>query len=104
MNDKKWPDLLFSTRETLRALFTSKGIANPDDLADAAVLELTETIGGLQVYFPRGQSIKRAIRNQAIYRQAGKVSATDLARKYGITSIQVYNIINQQTEAHRVKV
>ena len=58
-------------------------------------LEIANYLGGRPVYLPRGDALKRALRDRRIWRDSGKVSPDDLATREGLCMQQVYKIIGE---------
>jgi len=55
-----------------------------------------EYFGGRRHYLPRPERLKRALRDDDIYRRSGQEPVRQLAREYGITESQAYEVIAQQ--------
>lgn len=72
-------------------------------LARQVVLRICETMGGEMIYVPRGERLRVAIRDAALFRdwRAGKASIPDLVRKYRLATPTVYDIIARQRALHR---
>lgn len=73
------------------------------EIARWVTLTLCDTLGGTIIYLPRGDALKRAIRDTEIYRdwqKSGKLPR-QLARKYKLGEQAVYAIIAKQRELHR---
>lgn len=72
-------------------------------IARAVVYAICETMGGAVVYIPRGNILRRALRDAEIFREWREHSTRpdELARKYDLASQTVYDIIARQRELHR---
>lgn len=86
----------------LRQLLPDK----PDEvptIARAMVYAICETMGGAVVYIPRGDGLRRAIRDMEIFREWREKNARPdaLARKFDLSSQAVYDIIARQRVLHR---
>ena len=73
------------------------------ELARAVVFAICDTMGGSVLYLPRGESLKKAMRDAAIFRdwRDRNVQPADLVRKYRLSSPTVYDIIARQRALHR---
>lgn len=73
------------------------------EIARAVVFSICSTMGGSVIYLPRGEALKRAMRDAEIYREwldAGAQPHT-LVRKYRLSSAIIYGIIKRQRSLHR---
>jgi len=72
-------------------------------LARAVVFAICDTMGGAVFYVPRGAPLKRALRDAEIFRdwRESNTRPDELARKFGLVSQTVYDIIARQRELHR---
>lgn len=68
-------------------------------------LNLANTFGGDKFYLPRGDRVRRALRDAEIWRRyRGRPQDVErLAREYGLTSIRVYAILRRQRALHRAR-
>jgi len=93
--------------QSLMALFTSelrsKGVKEPERLAEHLVICLANYFGGMQLYLPRNDKLALELRNIRIYQQHRGGNTEQLARQYGLTSIQIYHIVREQTAAERAR-
>jgi Mor family transcriptional regulator len=62
---------------------------------------LTLGFGGLSMYMPKQDSSRRWWRDCEIYRNTGKASIQELARKHGISDMRVRQIQKEQTDLRR---
>lgn len=73
------------------------------ELARHVVFAICSAMGGSVIYLPRGDALKRAMRDAAIYRDwidnGTKIPA--LVRKYDLANQTVYDIIRRQRALHR---
>ena len=69
--------------------------AGARELAERLVLEIANYLGGRPVYLPRGDALKRALRDRRIWRDSGKVPPDDLATREGLCLQQVYKIVGE---------
>ncbi|WP_323114314.1 Mor transcription activator family protein [Pseudomonas guariconensis] len=72
-------------------------------IARAVVYAICETMGGSVVYIPRGDTLRRALRDAEIFREwrEKNVRADELARKFDLSSQAIYDIIARQRVLHR---
>ncbi|MCS5516188.1 hypothetical protein NWF32_17110 [Pseudomonas qingdaonensis] len=72
-------------------------------LARAVVFAICETMGGSVVYIPRGDTLRKALRDAEIFRawRENNTRPDELARKFDLASQTVYDIIARQRELHR---
>ena len=93
--------------QSLMALFTSelrsKGAKEPERLAEHLVICMANYFGGMQLYLPRNDKLALELRNIRIYQQHRGGNTEQLARQYGLTSIQIYHIVREQTVAERAR-
>lgn len=93
--------------QSLMALFTSelrsKGAKEPERLAEHLVICLANYFGGMQLYLPRNDKLALELRNIRIYQQHRGGNTEQLARQYGLTAIQIYHIVREQTTAERAR-
>ena len=102
---RAWPSVLATFVHVLEALFKRRG--RTPDLASAeahaAVLALSEYLGGRMIYLPKGDRIKAALRDVQIAAQLGKKAAADLAIEHQLTEGQIYRIARQQRAIGRAR-
>jgi Mor family transcriptional regulator len=93
--------------QSLMALFTSelrsKGAKDPERLAEHLVICMANYFGGMQLYLPRNDKLALELRNIRIYQQHRGGNTEQLARQYGLTAIQIYHIVREQTVAERAR-
>ncbi len=93
--------------QSLMALFTSelrsKGAKEPERLAEHLVICMANYFGGMQLYLPRNDKLALELRNIRIYQQHRGGNTEQLARQYGLTAIQIYHIVREQTVAERAR-
>jgi len=73
------------------------------ELARHVVFAICSVMGGGVIYLPRGDALKRAMRDAAIFRE-WRDNATpipDLVRKYDLANQTIYDIIRKQRALHR---
>lgn len=72
-------------------------------LARHVVFGICDTMGGSVIYLPRGELLKKAMRDAEIFREwhGSNARPDDLARKYRLASQTIYDIIARQRALHR---
>lgn len=73
------------------------------ELARHVVFAICDTLGGSVIYLPRGEALKKAMRDAAIFqdwREKG-IQPVDLVRKYRLANQTLYAIISRQRALHR---
>ncbi len=72
-------------------------------IAREMVYAICQTMGGAVVYIPRGDKLRRALRDAEIFREwrDKNVRPDALARKFDLSSQAVYDIIARQRALHR---
>lgn len=91
----RWPLRLLELTDICEAVIHRHPGAVQRELAERLVMEIANYLGGRPVYLPRGDALKRALRDRRIWRDSGKVSPDDLATREGLCMQQVYKIIGE---------
>ena len=100
----KWPKLLAEMLDVVEVGFCRDGMA-PEEaarLARRAMLLLARYHGGHSFYLPAGGEIERALRDDAIFRDLGRIPADILARDHKMSEVRIYQIYREQ-KALRMK-
>ncbi|SDI84014.1 Transcriptional regulator, Middle operon regulator (Mor) family [Pseudomonas flavescens] len=73
------------------------------ELARAVVFAICDTMGGSVIYLPRGDALKKAVRDASIFRdwREHNIQPMELVRKYRLASPTIYDIIARQRALHR---
>lgn len=73
------------------------------ELARHVVFAICSVMGGRVVYLPRGDALKRALRDAKIYRdwKDNNTPIPDLVSKYDLANQTIYDIIRRQRALHR---
>ncbi len=100
-----WPTLLAELVDVVADHMETRERLDPETAifkAQDVVLAISHHLGGRAVYLPRDDKLKRAIRDNSIYR-AWKAGAThaELASKMGLTTARIYSIISGQRQLRR---
>lgn len=105
----KWEGTLLTMLQAVRAALKRKRLDDDavERLAPSVVLGLCEALGGSVGYIPRGQVVKRAIRDTRMYADwcgtpsVQGMAPPELARKYHMAVQTCYEIIARQRALHR---
>lgn len=73
------------------------------ELARHVVFAICSAMGGNVIYLPRGDALKRAMRDAAIFREwlDSNTPIPELVRKYDLANQTIYDIIKKQRALHR---
>lgn len=97
----RFPSLLAELNALLRHELERLG-ADPK-LSIELVAAISSKIGGMQVYFPRGQSLEFLIRDMQIWRDYTGKNVPDLVKRYHVTYKTVYKAIKRMRHLERKK-
>jgi len=75
-------------------------------LAVVAITALAQYHGGQMFYFPKGESLRIAIRDRQIWEgyRCNRDDVQRIAREHGLTEQQVYKILRTQRAIHRRRI
>lgn len=98
----KWPELLVQLLDAAADSARQCGLGNEmaEELAMTIISNQAKLFGGLQVYIPKGEILKRALRDREIYKQARHVDVESLARRYDLSMKQIWEIQRTQRKLH----
>ena len=99
----RWPLRLLELTDICEAVIHRHPGAAQRELAERLVMEIANYLGGRPVYLPRGDALKRALRDRRIWRDSGKVSPDDLATREGLCLQQVYKIVGEMRALERTR-
>lgn len=106
LDDKtRWPQRLVEIYDVLFAYNARRrGLAEDDAARDAAAqaILLADYLGGAVVYLPRGDSLRKAVRDSEAYRRHNGRNTEELAREYGMTTTKFYELIARE-KSRRVR-
>ena len=91
----RWPLRLLELTDICEAVIHRHPGAAQRELAERLVMEIANYLGGRPVYLPRGDALKRALRDRRIWRDSGKLSPDELATREGVCLQQIYKIIGE---------
>jgi Mor family transcriptional regulator len=107
VSEAKWAPTLASMVQVLEAHHRRQGRPDTEafDLACQAVLVLAEYFGARVWYLPRGDRLRKALRDARIHWQwQRKVPIEEIGAEHRISVIHVYRIIDQQRRLHLGKI
>lgn len=58
-------------------------------------MKICEEYGGSQIYFPKKDSLMRGYRDRVIKKEYDGTNVVDLAKKYGLSSNHIRNIVSK---------
>lgn len=104
--EDRWAPMLAAMVAVLESTYRRLGLgdAQAAKLATAGVLAQAAYAGGRMLYLPRGDRLRKALRDAEIYHRARRGNIRQLADEYGLTDIHVYRICREQKELHLSKV
>lgn len=94
----RWPQRLrelfeIEHRYSLRSMPADQAAAD----AGARTLLIADYLGGSAVYLPRGDALRKAVRDAMIYARFNRASNMDtLAREFGVTTPHLYEIVARE--------
>lgn len=99
----KWPKRLLELTDLAESLLTRHAGRNlaARETAELIVAEIANYLGGRPVYLPRGEALKRALRDRRIWRDAGHIEPDKLADREGVCVQQIYKIIGEMRNLER---
>lgn len=102
--DDKWPKLLADMLDVARTALARRGLSEEaaDEQARTVMLALAKYFGGGSFYLPKGDEIHRALRDDRIWRDFGRLPVEEIARRHGnISLVRAYQIIAEQRALRR---
>lgn len=106
LDDKtRWPQRLVEIYDVLFAYNTKRRGLGMDDAArdsSAQAILLADYLGGAVVYLPRGDGLRKAVRDSEAYRRHDGRNTEQLAREYGMTTTKFYELLARE-KARRVR-
>lgn len=102
--EDRWPQQLAELLAFIEAVFKRRGMSPRDafDLASEVTIEISYAFGGQCFYMPLGKKLRTALRDAEIWRQHNgrPEQIPELAKKYGVTEVYMYDIIARQRKLH----
>ncbi|AKO30289.1 transcriptional regulator [[Haemophilus] ducreyi] len=96
-------DLFADDHAAIGELFDNLDNIPDGELAEAwsSVLTISHYLGGRAIYLPRGDRLKEALRDYAIYDEFDGKNVQQLSERYGLCVPQIYAIIRKQRKLIR---
>lgn len=94
----RWPQRLVELYDVLFAFARKTGLDEETAARDAsarAVL-IADYLGGSVVYLPRGDALRKAVRDSEAYRRHDGRNTDTLAREYGMTTTKFYELLARE--------
>lgn len=100
----RWPQRMTELFDVLYAYNLRLGMQADTAAPDAAerTFLIADYLGGSVVYLPRGDALRRAVRDAEAYRRHTGNNTEQLAREYGMTTTKFYELIARE-KARRVR-
>lgn len=102
----RWPELLVEMIDVVTDRYRRRGMdaGEAGALARLAVTALAQHFGGRPVYLPRGDRLKKALRDKQIWDEFTGDNVFALAERHRLTTKQIYEILDAQRKHHRARV
>lgn len=103
---ERWPRELVRAIEVIESAMKLAGYDDVEafTIAQTAILAMADYNGGRQLYFPRGDALKIALRDATIYRRAHRGNVRALSEEFGLSDRHIWRIVSQQLRLHRRKI
>lgn len=100
----RWPQRMTELFDVLYAYNVRLGMQADTAAPDAAerTFLIADYLGGSVVYLPRGDALRRAVRDAEAYRRHTGNNTEQLAREYGMTTTKFYELIARE-KARRLR-
>lgn len=96
---ERWPELLKEFHDVLKAQLIRQGA--DATLAPGLLLALCEHLGGCQVYIPRGDALKRSVRDMQIWNEFNGHNVDELARRHQMSFVSIYKALARMRALER---
>lgn len=110
LNESEQDDIVNTLPAKLQSLIslfehelTKAGYLHAHSVAQQLVMAQAHYFGGMQIYLPRNDRLKRCLRDIQIYREYKGNNVRQLARRYRLTEITIYAILRDQTAAEKAR-
>jgi Mor family transcriptional regulator len=107
VDESQWAPLLVDMVRVVEADIARRSgqAATPAAFAESRhiVLALAEYFGGRQVYLPKGDRLKTALRDAEIWRKFTGRNTRELADEHGLSEFHMYAILKRQRALHARK-
>lgn len=94
----RWPQRLVELYDVLFAYARKVGRSESDAALDASAQSvlIADYLGGSVVYLPRGEALRKAVRDSEAYRRHNGRNTEVLAREYGMTTTKFYELLARE--------
>lgn len=94
----RWPERLAELYDVMFAYNRKLKMGDEEAArdAEARTILVAEYQGGAALYLPRGDELRRAVRDRRIYRVANRRNIEAIAREAGLTPKAVYEILKRE--------
>ena len=102
-NDAAWPSTLVNLVDLLSSHFVRRDKLATEVAkvkAQDIVVVLAGYFGGRQVYLPRNEKLRLALRDQQVWHSFSGFNIKELEQRWRLTSAQLYNILARQRKLH----
>jgi Mor family transcriptional regulator len=105
---ERWESTLADIADVLITELAQAGTPDAKALGCRLTLKLCQERGGAMFYLPRGDSLRRAVRDLEIWHDydgtvMGKSGSVALAKRYALSEIHIYRIVARQRGLHRAQ-
>lgn len=96
---KVWPSIVVDLFKIVKLKYQKQGIEDIKVTLETT-LALIDYLGGMQVYVPKGERLRKHIRNMEIYYRFNGQNVRELARQFEQTEQSIYRILAEQKRLH----
>ena len=103
VDQRHWPKRLVEICDVIAATLMRRDGVEPQQakrFAREIAAALAKYFGGMQIYLPCGKELELALRNEAIWNEFTGHNHDELVRRYRLTKVQIYNILERQRHLH----
>lgn len=97
LRDKHYPEQLSSLAAFVAELLQTKGMEEKEaaDLGFEAAEHVRKNFSGQPLYWPKGVIYESDVRSAQIYDEFNGRNVVELAKKYNLTKVRIYQIIRR---------
>ncbi|MBI2313562.1 MAG: transcriptional regulator [Betaproteobacteria bacterium] len=98
IDEARWPGTLAELVDVVTEHLARRGASLTAARAEAQalILLIAHHFGGQRVYLPRDTRLRLALRDNLIWQEFSGRNVPELARRFGLTETQIYNILKEQ--------
>lgn len=103
---EKWTGTLANYVDAVESKYKRGGMEAPTALrlAIEAVAAICELYGGQTHYLPKGDNLRRALRDKQIWHDFDGRNIDKLIQRYRLSNVQIYQIIKEQKALHQNRI